>query len=51
MKSKIKRELYEKPEIESEDAEIGVYGKYGGSPEGLPLPHMPEPFFGLCSPC
>jgi hypothetical protein len=41
------KEFYEKPQILTEEIEIGVYGQYGG---GEPVPQL-QPFFGLCPPC
>jgi len=46
MKGKVKKEPYEKPEIESEDVEIIAYGQY----EAMPISQL-NPFFGLCPPC
>ncbi len=37
------KEKYNKPEIRSEELEIGVYGQYGGGPI-----QQLQPFFGLC---
>jgi len=39
----MKREEYSKPEIRSEELEMGVYGDY-------PIPAV-DPYFGLCPPC
>jgi len=41
--SKEVKERYEKPEIVTEEIEIGVYGQY-------PISQL-QPFFGLCPPC
>jgi len=37
------KEAYQKPKIESETMEMGVYGKY----QEEPIPFL-QPFFGLC---
>jgi len=37
------REEYSKPEIRSEEIEVGVYGEY-------PISQM-QPWFNLCPPC
>ena len=39
------KEKYCKPEIRSEEIEVGVYGD-----GGYPIPQL-QPFFGLCPPC
>jgi hypothetical protein len=43
----IKKEMYEKPEIRSENFEMTVYGQAYGE---APLAAL-QPFFGLCPPC
>jgi len=43
VRKKMRREEYSKPEIRSEEIEVGVYGEY-------PIPEM-EPFLYLCPPC
>ena len=41
-----KKEMYEKPEIKTEELEVNVFGTYGGDGGG-PIPAL-MPFFGLC---
>jgi len=41
------REEYSKPEIRSEEIEMGAYGNGGG---GYPIPQV-QPWFNLCPPC
>lgn len=46
MEKKMVREEYSKPEIRSEEIEMGVYAQ--GSPEPI---NQLQPMFGLCPPC
>jgi len=43
VRKKMRREEYCKPEIRSEEIEVGVHGEY-------PIPEM-QPFLYLCPPC
>ena len=43
VRKKMVKEIYCKPEIRSEEIEVGVYGEY-------PIAQM-QPWFGLCPPC
>jgi len=45
MTKKLEKETYEKPEMRTEEIEIGVYGNYETSPVA-----QLQPMFGLCCP-